>query len=84
MTEQKLRELVVAVRHHYASFGAVQTGNGLDIVDAIEPLLAQVAQLTLERDDARANARILAHSWTTDSRPPARAVDAALAYPVMP
>lgn len=37
-----------------------------------------------ERDDARANARILAHSYQNDCRPPRRAVDAALAYPAVP
>lgn len=41
-------------------------------------------QLELERDQARANARTLAHSYTTDSRPPQRAVDESLAYPVIP
>ena len=38
--------------------------------------------LERERDSARANARILAHSYTHDSRPPQNVIDAALAYPV--
>ena len=41
-------------------------------------------QLIAERDEARANARILAHSYTHDCRPLARAVKDSLAYPVMP
>lgn len=52
---------------------------------------AQVAKLEAalklvrhERNDARANARILASSWSHDSRPPARAVAAALEYPIIP
>ena len=43
-----------------------------------------IRTLTAERDDARANARILAHAYEHDSRPPRRAVDASLAYPVSP
>lgn len=39
--------------------------------------------LILERDEARANARILAHSYTHDGRPSQRAVAASLAYPVL-
>lgn len=50
--------------------------------DDIRELEEQVAALTVERDNARANARILAHSYTHDSRPPRRVVDEALAYPV--
>lgn len=44
----------------------------------------KVERVEQERDEARANARILAHSYTHDSRPPQRAVDDALAYPVIP
>ncbi len=52
--------------------------------DDIADLTAQVKALTAARDAARANARILAHSYTHDSRPPQRAVDEALAYPADP
>jgi hypothetical protein len=44
----------------------------------------RMRQLVMERDEARANARILAHSYTRDCRPLARAVTESLAYPVMP
>lgn len=37
-----------------------------------------------QRDAARANARILAHAYRHDSRPPERAVDESLAYPAIP
>lgn len=37
-----------------------------------------------ERDNARCNARILAHAYTTDNRPPSRVVAESLAYPVRP
>lgn len=47
-------------------------------------LNAQVTTLTAERDDARANARILAHAYTHDSRPLPNVVATALAYPVDP
>lgn len=47
-----------------------------------ETLRAQ--RLEQERDTARANARILAHAYTTDNRPPQRAVDESLAYPAVP
>lgn len=52
-------------------------------IDGLAPAVAQgIRQLIKERDEARANARILAHSYTHDSRPPAAVVDASLAYPV--
>ena len=41
-------------------------------------------RVVAERDNARANARILAHSYTHDSRPPQHVVDEALAYPARP
>lgn len=37
-----------------------------------------------ERDEARANARILGHAYTTDNSPPRSVVSAVLAYPVRP
>lgn len=37
-----------------------------------------------ERDGARAIARVLAHAYTHDSRPPAEVVADALAFPVFP
>ena len=59
--------------------------------EAVPTLIAEVVSLEAalklvrrERDDARANARILAHSYTHDSRPPARAVTAALESPAIP
>ena len=42
------------------------------------------APLREERDEARANAKILAHAYEHDSRPPTDVVEAALAYPVFP
>jgi hypothetical protein len=43
-----------------------------------------MAQIRRERDEARACARVLAHAYTTDNRPPARVVEQALAYPEKP
>lgn len=37
-----------------------------------------------ERDEARANARVLAHAYRSDNRPPHHVVFASLAYPLMP
>jgi hypothetical protein len=44
----------------------------------------EIALLTHERDNARADARELAHAYTTDNRPRAEVVARALAYPVLP
>lgn len=40
--------------------------------------------LLVERDAARATARILAHSYVNDSRPPDSVVRGALTYPAVP
>jgi len=40
-------------------------------------------RMETERDEARGNARILAHCYQTDNRPPAQVVKESLAYPVM-
>jgi hypothetical protein len=46
---------------------------------------AEAYQLAIrERDEARATARVLAHAYTTDNRPPGDLVKQALAYPVRP
>jgi hypothetical protein len=47
-------------------------------------MLLALRRAIAERDEARANARILAHSYTHDSRPPQRSVDDALKYPAIP
>jgi hypothetical protein len=47
-------------------------------------LRAALAAMIKERDEARGNARILAHSYEHDSRPPDRVVRDSLAYPVYP
>ena len=44
----------------------------------------EVRRLRQERDEARNNARILAHAYEHDVRPLARAVRDSLAYPVDP
>jgi hypothetical protein len=44
----------------------------------------RVKQLREQRDEARAHARVLAHSYENDSLPPAKVVIASLAYPVSP
>jgi len=41
-----------------------------------------IKQFQRERDEARANARILAHSYKHDSDPPQRVVEESLAYPI--
>lgn len=43
-----------------------------------------MARLVRERDEARADARVLAHAYSTDNRPPADVVARALAYPASP
>jgi hypothetical protein len=47
-------------------------------------LVTEVSKLVIERDAARANARELAHAYTTDNRPRRKVVDESLAYPVIP
>jgi len=42
-----------------------------------------IKKLKRERDEARANARILAHSYKHDSDPPQRVVEESLAYPIV-
>lgn len=53
-----------------------------------EPFEADLEQeietLRRERDEARADARVLAHAYTTDNRPPTDVVDRATGYPVRP
>lgn len=55
-----------------------------DVTAFAHVLISHRALMCLERDNARANARILAHSYEHDSRPPARVVAESLAYPVWP
>lgn len=45
-------------------------------------LAEEIGRLTRERDNARADARELAHAYTTDNRPRPVVVARALAYPV--
>lgn len=44
----------------------------------------RLAEIKGQRDEARALARVLAHSYEHDSRPPSEVVRAALAFPIMP
>ena len=44
----------------------------------------KLAEVKSQRDAARAIARVLAHAYQRDSRPPAEVVRDALAFPVMP
>lgn len=44
--------------------------------------LREIGLLIRERDNARAIARVLAHAYRTDNRPPSHMVTEALAYPV--
>jgi hypothetical protein len=46
--------------------------------------VSELAILRRDRDQARADARVLAHAYEQDSRPPADVVKRALAYPVRP
>lgn len=51
---------------------------------AVERVLLQALRTAHEeRDEARAHARVLAHAYLHDSRPPRRVVDASLAYPAV-
>ena len=50
--------------------------------NALPALLDRVEALEVERDNARADARVLAHAYVYDTRPPADIVKRALAYPV--
>jgi hypothetical protein len=45
-------------------------------------LTAVVEQLKQERDIARSYARVLAHAYENDTRPPQAIVEAALGFPV--
>lgn len=57
-------------------------------LDKIEAVRAQAAdayeRAIVERDEARAAARTLAHAYEHSSRPPAETVARSLAYPVRP
>lgn len=44
----------------------------------------RVAQLTIERDSARAIARVLAHCYENDVAPPAHMITEALEFPKIP
>ena len=44
----------------------------------------KLAEVKSQRDEARAIARVLAHAYERDSRPPGEVVRDALAFPVMP
>jgi hypothetical protein len=46
--------------------------------------VSELERAIAERDEARAYARVLAHSYRHDSRPPEHVVEAALAYPAIP
>lgn len=48
----------------------------------VEGLTAALDDLRAERDNARAIARVLAHSFEHDTRPPPAMVAEALAFPV--
>lgn len=50
----------------------------------IQRIQKKIEKAERERDSARAIARVLAHSYTHDSRPPQHMVDEALNYPVKP
>lgn len=54
-----------------------------DVVQLLEYALETAAALTAERDAARENARILAHAYTHDTRPPRCVVADALTYPAV-
>ena len=56
----------------------------MDSGDEVEGLQAKLAAVTAARDEARYNAKILAHAYEHDSRPPARVVAQASAYPARP
>jgi hypothetical protein len=49
---------------------------------AVRDLLDMLDEARDERDVAQATARILAHAYEHDSRPPEAVVAAALAYPI--
>ncbi len=57
------------------------------VANVLETRIFQLAKETVtlkdERDDARSIARVLAHSYEHDSRPPATAVRDALAFPII-
>lgn len=57
-----------------ATCGATATGEGAE----------RAARLEEERDEARGHARVLAHAYQVDCRPPGKTVKAALEYPVIP
>jgi len=51
---------------------------------AVRIVTDQLTRLKMERDNARAIARILAHSYATDNRPPKGMAEEALKFPVLP
>jgi len=57
---------------------------GIGAIGVSEELKRDIETLQSQRDEARYNARILAHAYEHDSRPPERIVRNALSYPVKP
>jgi len=55
-----------------------------DLRIAIEDIREDVSIARDERDNARYNARVLAHAFRHDAKPPARVVEESLAYPARP
>jgi hypothetical protein len=53
-------------------------------IDIFQELRTSLERAYCERDEARAYARILAHAFVHDSKPPEVAVQRSLAYPVLP
>jgi len=70
----------------YAEQQAIAYQEALEVIrrdgERIASLTAENARVTTERDAARANARVLAHSYEHDSNPPQRVVSESLAYPI--
>ena len=50
----------------------------------VEQLRTEAQELEDQRDEARALARVLAHAYKRDARPPGDVVEQALAYPAVP
>lgn len=88
MTEAELKTL--AEETATAALAEYFTGRTLRFyasksVSAILAALQRVQRaMQVERDNARANASILAHAYETDNRPPGAVVQESLAYPRHP
>lgn len=84
-TDDRLREYSMATYARDRDNPLARPGQPTVVARMAKELLEarkKLPRLLEERDEARATAKVLAHAYETDSRPPPKTVARALAYPV--